>query len=277
MKPFLKWAGGKTQLIEEIRKVLPSHYSVYYEPFLGGGAIFLDLRPTKAIVSDINPQLIHTYKIIKDSVEDLCSAIDRIDSNKPCSKELYYSIRDCYNTNILNKNYSIEMAAQLIWLNHHCFNGLYRTNRRGEFNTPWNRTERYIPSYDGDNLMEISHYLSSNDIEIRCSSYVDILDMPTEGDLVFLDPPYVPVGKYGDFKRYSKEQFYDEDQIELSNLVNALDKRNVFFCLTNSNAELVHNLYSDYSITIIKTHRNINSKGAGRFGEDAIVIPRRTN
>lgn len=277
MKPFLKWAGGKTQLLEEIHKVLPSTYDVYYEPFLGGGAVFLSLQPSKAVVSDINPQLIYTYKAIRNSVDELCCAIDDIDKGGKCSKELYYSVREAYNKNISSDNYSVEMAAQLIWLNHHCFNGLYRTNRKGEFNTPWNRTERYTPSYEKANLREISLYLLNNDIEIRCSSYIDVLELPVVGDLVFLDPPYVPVGKYGDFKRYSKEQFYDDDQKELADIVKALDKKNVFFCLTNSNADLVHQLYSEFNIKIVNTHRNINSKGAGRFGEDAIVIPRRTN
>lgn len=277
MRPFLKWAGGKTQLLDEIYKVLPSKYNTYYEPFLGGGAVFLSLEPSKAIVSDINPQLVHTYLMIRDKVDDLCQAIDDIDKGCQCSKELYYSIRDSYNTNISDERYSVEMAAQLIWLNHHCFNGLYRTNRQGRFNTPWNRTEKFIPSYDKDNLKEISDFLSNNEIEIKCSSYTEILEFPVEGDLVFLDPPYVPVGKYGDFKRYSKEQFYDEDQIELAQRVKSLNEQNVYFCLTNSNADLVHQLYSDYEIHIIKTHRNINSKGAGRFGEDAIVIPRRAN
>lgn len=277
MKPFLKWAGGKTQLLDEINKVLPSEYSSYFEPFLGGGAVFLSLRPQKAIVSDINPQLIHTYIVIRDHFDDLCSAIDAIDNGNPCSKELYYSVRSSFNDNIYQGKYSIDMAAQLIWLNHHCFNGLYRTNKKGGFNTPWNRTEKFIPSYDRDNLRDISSYLMNNNIDIRCASYVDVLDMPVKGDVVFLDPPYVPVGKYGDFKRYSKEQFYDNDQIELAQKVKFLNDKQVFFCLTNSNADLVHQLYSDFDIRIIKTHRNINSKGAGRFGEDAIVIPRRTN
>lgn len=277
MKPFLKWAGGKTQLLDEIHKVLPLKYDTYYEPFLGGGAVLLSLHPEKAVVSDINPQLIHTYKMIRDKVDDLCSAIDDLDKGKPCSKELYYSVRDSYNENILGERYSVEMAAQLIWLNHHCFNGLYRTNKTGGFNTPWNRTEKFVPSYDRDNLKEISVYLTNNDVDIRCTSYVEVLMLPVKGDLVFLDPPYVPVGKYGDFKRYSKEQFYDDDQIELARNVKRLNDNHVFFCLTNSNADLVHQLYSDYEIQIIKTHRNINSKGAGRFGEDAIVIPGRTN
>ena len=277
MKPFLKWAGGKTQLLDEIAKVLPLEYRTYYEPFLGGGAVFLSLHPKKAVVSDINPQLIHTYKMIRDHVDDLCSAIDAIDNGKSCSKELYYAVREQYNRKIEDEDYCVDMAAQLIWLNHHCFNGLYRTNKKGGFNTPWNRTERFVSSYDRDNLLEIADYLSQNDIEIKCAGYVDVLGLPREGDLVFLDPPYVPVGKYGDFKRYSKEQFYDQDQKELAEKVRLLDKNKVFFCLTNSNAELVHQLYGDFDIRIIQTHRNINSKGAGRFGEDAIVIPRRTN
>ncbi len=271
MKPFVKWAGGKTQLLDDIKKVVPSSYSRYYEPFLGGGAVLLYLMPKTATVSDANPHLINAYLSIKDNVHDLMQIIDDIDCGQNCSAELYYSVRDKYNEHIKNNVNDISTAAYFLWLNHHCFNGLYRTNKFGEFNTPWNRTVGFRASYDKTNLLEISAYLQSADISIICSDYKDVMTQARSGDFIFLDPPYDPVGEYGDFKRYTKNQFYEKDQTELCELIKQAHGNNISFCLTNSNTELIRSLYRDFNITVIKTHRNINSHGGKRFGEDAII------
>lgn len=277
MKPFVKWAGGKTQLLDDIKNNTPKKYNTYYEPFLGGGAVFLELKPEKAIVSDVNPQLINAYVSIKNSVNDLMEAIDNIDKGETCSKEMYYNVRERYNDFIREGVDSVEASAFMIWLNHHCFNGLYRTNKQGFFNTPWNKTEKVIPSYERDNLLEISAFLNNNDITIICEDYKTVLERPEKGDFVFLDPPYVPVGKYGDFKRYTKAQFYESDQIELANMIKKITEKGVDICLTNSNTELVRSLYADFNIEVVSTHRNINSKGDSRVGEDAIITCRGTD
>jgi len=271
MKPFVKWAGGKTQLLEDIRLVVPKEYNKYYEPFLGGGAVLFDLKPKHAVVSDANPQLINAYLAIRDNVYELMDYIDSIDKKGEVTKELYYSIREKFNDHIRNGITTTETAALLIWLNHHCFNGLYRTNRAGEFNTPWNRTTQIKGSYERENLIEISNYFRDQDIEIICEDYKSIMVLPQRGDFVFIDPPYDPVGKYGDFKRYTKNQFYEQDQIELAQYITNLRSMNVYFCLTNSNTDLIQELYKECKINVIRTHRNINSKGKGRFGEDAII------
>jgi len=274
MKPFVKWAGGKTQLLQNIREVIPEKYDTYYEPFLGGGAVLFDLKPQKAIVSDINPQLINAYLTIRNSVNELMDTIDCIDRENEITSELYYNVRERFNEQIKEGVTDIENAALLIWLNHHCFNGLYRTNREGCFNTPWNRSTRFQKVYERENLLSISEYLQEADVSIICDDYKNVITQPKMGDFVFIDPPYDSVGEYGDFKRYAKEQFYEKDQIKLSDYIHRLSDRKVFFCLTNSNTTLINNLYQGYRKMVIKTHRNINSKGKKRFGEDAIITPR---
>lgn len=274
MKPFIKWAGGKTQLLDIIRMHTPARYSTYYEPFLGGGAVLFDQKPKRAIVSDANEQLIHAYRIIRDNANELIRILNDLDGVNRITQDLYYDKRARYNQLIAQNDKGIEIVALLIWLNHHCFNGLYRTNRKGQFNTPWNRTETCKPSFDEKNILEISQYLNENDVDIRCDDYKNIMSLPLEGDYVFLDPPYDPIGKYGDFKRYTKEQFYEEDQKELAAIVMELISKGVHICLTNSNTDLIRELYKECSITVEKTHRNINSKGKGRFGEDAIITAR---
>lgn len=270
MKPFIKWAGGKTQLLEEIRPYIPSQYNCYYEPFLGGGALFFDVAPKKAFVSDANEQLIDAYINIRDNLQILIDSLRKLDSVS-CSDQFYYDIRNRYNEKIEKKDHDVMTTAYLIWLNHHCFNGLYRTNKKGGFNTPWNKDTEIKPSFDEKNLTDISNYLNENEIVIQCADYQDALKLPEEGDFVFLDPPYVPVGKYGDFKRYTKDQFYESDQRRLSDIVSEMRKKGVMVCLTNSNTELVKELYANFKIQVIKTHRNVNSKGNHRFGEDAII------
>ncbi len=271
MKPFVKWAGGKTQLLEDIRKVVPHEYRTYFEPFLGGGAVFLDIKPERAVVSDINPQLINAYVSIRDDVQGLMARIDDLDKDQRVTQESYYAARDKYNDYIRNDICSLDSAALMIWINHHCFNGLYRTNREGLFNTPWNRTESHRLSYERDNLLEIADYLRNNDITLLCEDYKKVLSRASEGDFAFLDPPYDPVGKYSDFKRYAKNQFYENDQRELSVCIKDAVDRGVKFCLTNSNTDLIHGLYDEYNFLVIQTHRNINSRGEDRFGEDAII------
>lgn len=271
MRPFVKWAGGKTQLLSDIRPNIPSSYGRYYEPFVGGGAVFLDEMPQHATISDANPQLINAYISIRDDLMSLTERLDDLDDVSEYTDTYYYDIRDRYNDMISNDVCSTESTAYMIWLNHHCFNGLYRTNRKGLFNTPWNRSKKQKDSYDMDNLRQISYYLQTNDIRIKCEDYSEVLKEPQKDDFVFLDPPYVPVGKYGDFRRYTKEQFYEEDQEELSECIRDLVGKGVNICLTNSNTDLVKKLYDGFHYTVVSSHRNINSIGNGRYGEDAII------
>lgn len=267
MQPFIKWAGGKRQLLDDLHRLEPSKYNTYYEPFVGGGAFFLSLDHPNIVINDSNDQLINCYINIRDEVETVIDVITELDS-LDCDLKRYLDIRTQYNNKITANIHDAESAAFLIWLNKHCYNGLYRTNRKGLFNVPYNGKVK-CESADKNNLRNIHDYLQ--DVSINCLDYKEICKKAKSGDFLFFDPPYVPVGKYGDFKRYTKEQFYENDQRELANIVKELARKGCYVMLTNSNHPLVHELYGEFKIEIISTKRNINSKGNKRTGEDVIV------
>lgn len=271
MEPFVKWAGGKRQLLDELKKRMPDCFDRYIEPFVGGGAWFLDMHYNNVIVNDSNEQLINCYTQIRDNVQAVLVAIEELDS-LVCDKDQYLAHRNRFNEKISHNEHDIESAALFIWLNKHCFNGLYRTNRKGLFNTPWNNKEK-CDSVDKENLLQIHDYFvdGANNILFNCGDYRRTCELAHAGDFLFIDPPYDPVGEYGDFKRYTKEQFGTENQQELAMTVQELVKRGCYVMVTNSNTPLINDLYRDYRIDVIRTRRNINSKGNRRTGEDVII------
>ena len=177
MHPFLKWAGGKTQILPLICENIPSDYHAYYEPFLGAGSVLLHLHPRKAIVNDINPFLINCYIQIRDSLKDVLEGLEYLDS-KDCDAFFYAFIRDEYNDKIEDNELDADAATYFIWLNKHCFNGLYRVNRHGFFNVPWNKKGR-IASYSKRNLEIISSYLNNADIDINCTDFENAVKSAT--------------------------------------------------------------------------------------------------
>ena len=261
VKPILKWAGGKSQLLHELLPRIPDSYDRYVEPFVGGAALFFAVQPEHAIISDSNPELINLYQCVADNVEGVIAHLKHYVN----TEEAFYRIRSQDWRDLP----ATEAAARMIYLNRTCFNGLYRVNRKGEFNVPYGRYKN--PRIcDEDNLRNASVVLKR--AEILCKDYVDVLDNRTgSGDFVFLDPPYLPVGEWGDFKRYTKEQFYEEDHRRLAESIKRLHAHNVWTVLTNSNHPLVHELYADFPMVIVPTKRNISCRGNGRTGEDVIV------
>ena len=260
-KPILKWAGGKTQLLEHLLPKIPKEYNKYIEPFFGGGALFFALKPNNSIIADSNPELINLYRVIAKDVNSLISELKNLKNEK----DFFYDIR--------KKEFSelseIEAAARTIFLNKTAFNGLYRVNKKGQFNVPFGYYKN-PKILDEDQLLAASKLLKKT--KILLGDFKDVLcENAKKGDFIFLDPPYLPVSKYSDFKRYTKEQFYEKDQISLANLVNKLSKKGCHILLTNSNHPLIHELYKDFNIDIYKTKRNINSKSTNRKGEDIIV------
>ena len=219
IKPFLKWAGGKTQLIPELSKYIPSGFNKYIEPFIGGGAFFFYLNPGKAIISDSNEELINTYKAVRDNVEYIIEILDIYKNEEP----FFYEIRALN----LNKLSEIERAARLIYLNKTCFNGLYRVNKKGQFNVPYGK--RNGEFLNKETLRNSSEFLQN--AKILHSDYLASLNKNAiKGDFIFLDPPYYPVGKYSDFKRYTKEFFYHDDHVTLKEEFDRLVKMG---CHTN--------------------------------------------
>lgn len=261
IKPILKWAGGKTQMLNDLLPKIPSSYGRYIEPFFGGGALFFALQPDNAILSDSNPELINMYEQVACDVENVIQFLKAYE-NTP---EVFYKVRS-QDWTLLSKQ---EAAARTIFLNKTCYNGLYRVNKKGEFNVPYGKYKN--PKIcDEEGLKNASQLLKK--AKILCCDYQYILKhLVNQDDFIFLDPPYLPISKYSDFKRYTKDQFYEEDHIELANLCKDLYKSGCQLLLTNSNHPLVHELYSPFKIEVIKTKRHISCNGTDRSGEDVIV------
>ena len=260
-KPILKWAGGKTQMLNDLLPKVPSSYGRYIEPFFGGGALFFALQPENAIISDSNPELINMYRQVADFPDEVIQCLKQYEN----TKEMFYNVRS-QTWEALPK---AEAAARTIFLNRTCFNGLYRVNKKGEFNVPYGKYKN--PKIcDQDALYIASDALKK--AEILCGDYILVLEHYTkEGDFIFLDPLYLPVSEYSDFKRYTKEQFYEEDHIELAKIIARLHERGCHIILTNSNHPLVHELYSQFTIDVVATKRYISCRGSSRKGEDVIV------
>lgn len=277
-KPFLKWAGGKNQLIKEIEKKYPEKNSVkkYVEPFVGGGAVFFDIiykfNFEEIYISDINSELINTYCVIRDDVEKLVSMLSKIqdeymklDEN---NKKIYYlEKRKCFN-NINQKNNDILKAALMIFLNKTCFNGLYRVNKKGFFNVPMGKYKNPLIC-DKNNLYAISDKLKN--VKIICGDYKESIDFIDNNTFVYIDPPYKPLNKTSNFTAYTKDSFNDEKQIELSNFIKEIDRKGAKFLLSNSdpknfdeNNDFFEKIYSSFKIKRVNANRMINSKASGR-------------
>lgn len=259
--PVLKWAGGKRQMLPQLLTALPRSYGRYIEPMIGGGALFFALEPRSAIIADCNPELINLYSVI---VSDLESLIE-VASEWPIEPETFYEVRSLR----FEELDAVYAAARMLYLNRTCFNGLYRVNKSGHFNVPWGR-------YKNPKVVERRGLEAARErlarADIKLGDYQEVLRTNArEGDLIFLDPPYLPISKFSDFKRYTKEQFRDEDHLKMRDLVEELRLRGCSTIITNSNHPLMHELYGDYEIEIVETRRNINSRGDRRKGQDIII------
>ena len=260
-KPILKWAGGKTQLLKELLPLIPGEFGKYIEPFVGGGALFFAAQPHNAVISDSNPELINVYQQVANNLDELIACLKTYQN----TKEFYYAVRQQDRTQLSD----VEAAARMIFLNKTCFNGLYRVNRQGNFNVPYGRYKN--PKICDEEALHNAAKVLKN-ATIVCGDYLEVLKQYAEpGDFVFLDPPYVPVGEYGDFKRYTKEQFYEKDHVMLAEEVARLHELGCTIVLTNSNHPFVHELYDRYGMRIVPTKRYISCDGNKRTGEDIIV------
>ena len=260
-RPILKWAGGKTQMLGDLLPKVPNSYGRYIEPFFGGGAMFFALQPESAIIADSNPELINMYQEVANHADNVIQYLKQYEN----TSEMFYAVRSQEWTTLPKA----EAAARTIFLNRTCYNGLYRVNKHGQFNVPYGKYKN--PKIcDDDGLRAASLALQKADI--LCKDYLFVLEHHAQpGDFVFLDPPYLPVSEYADFKRYTKEQFYEEDHVELSKVIMALHERGCHVILTNSNHPLVHELYAPFNIDVIQTKRHISCNGSTRKGEDVIV------
>lgn len=260
-KPLVKWAGGKSALISTLKPLLPKSFNRYCEPFIGGGALFWSLSIENSIISDSNEELIHFYQIVRDYPEELFDSI----SSMIVSENEYYRIRTLVPA-LLD---DIYRAARFIYLNKTCYNGLYRVNRKNKFNTPYGK-KFDVKITDKGRLLDASSLLKST--QIISGNYSDALDILTENNFVYLDPPYLAVSKYSDFNRYTKNFFVYEDHVALANEFRKLSDKGVFALMSNSFNEKLLQLYKEFSIKEVYASRQINCKSSGRGKIKELII-----
>lgn len=269
MGPFVKWAGGKNQLLDKLHDRVPNSFGTYYEPFIGGGALLLSERPKEAVISDINESLINVYNQIRIDLRAVIKAVNAIDEGS-CDKEYYYQIRERYNQKISDGELDAECAGMMIWVNKHCFNGLYRVNAKGLFNVPYNNKQTG-KSVDEANIMNIGYYLQNSNIQILCQDFEKTCEAAKSGDFVYFDSPYIPVSETANFTDYTKDGFSYEDHVRLANLYKRLSDRGVKVMLSNHDVPLVYELYDGFKIENVDVKRNINSDAKKRTGKEVII------
>lgn len=267
VKPVVKWVGGKRQLLNEIKKHIPHKYSTYYEPFFGGGALLFEIQPNKAIINDINSELMNLYSVIRDNVEDLIQDLS-LHINE---SEYYYNIRELDRLPEIYNNLSdVQRASRLHYLNKTCYNGLFRVNRAGQFNTPFGRYSN--PNITNETTIRaVSNYLNNAKITLMSTDFEESLKGIRKGSFVYFDPPYDPVSDSANFTGYAKGGFDKKEQRRLKEVCDRLNDRDVKFLLSNASTDFIHNLYADYKIEVIQAKRAVNSNANNR-GEVAEVL-----
>ncbi|MFG5387549.1 DNA adenine methylase [Enterococcus faecalis] len=272
VKPFVKWAGGKRQLMSEIIKYKPKTYKKFVEPFVGGGSVFMELQNNKTVINDFNSELINTYIVIRDNLDELIQELEKHKEND--SKEYYYTLREWDRNGILEEKSNVERASRFIYLNKTCFNGLFRVNSQGQFNVPYGNYKN--PNIvNKEVLIADSKFLNKSGIKIMNEDFEKAAKTARKGDFVYFDPPYAPlVEDSQSFVGYTLNGFDYEEQVRLRDLFIELDKKGCFVMLSNSSSKLIHDLYSDYkeNTIIIGATRNINSKASGRGKVDEVLI-----
>lgn len=269
-KPFVKWAGGKRQILDKLKLYIPLDYNTYYEPFVGGGALLFELSPADAVINDCNAELMNVFYCIKDEdkFHKMCLELNRHERNH--SKDYYYEIRNKDRNKVqFAKMADYKRAARTIYLNKACFNGLYRVNSKNEFNVPFNGKEK-VNTYDGENLSIIHSYLNFNHITLMCKDFEECVRSAKKGDFVYFDPPYD--SDTSTFNSYTEDGFGKEEQKRLAKVFRELDQKGVYVMLSNHNTTLINELYKDYYIYVIEAKRNINANGKKRGKVEEVII-----
>jgi DNA adenine methylase len=269
-RPFVKWAGGKAQLLEAFERFFPANFGVYHEPFLGGGAVFFHLVNRRArfeaILSDTNAELINAYRVIKGQVDDVITLLENHRAEYRADPRNYF-----YSVRASEPEPKVERAARLIFLNKTCFNGLYRVNKKGEFNVPcgW-----YLdPSiFDEENLRSVSTALGWSDTKLRVADFEEATKDAKKGDFVYFDPPYHPLSKTSSFTGYTREDFTEKDQERLATKFRELDRKGCLVMLSNSYTPRVFDLYEGFEIQTVHATRMINCKAEGRGKIKELIV-----
>ena len=266
--PVLKWVGGKRQLIETFSPLLPKRITSYCEPFVGGGALLFHLQPNTAYVNDINKDLIGVYSVIKQNVDGL---IEELKKHKT-EADYFYSVRNWDRDKEKYQSLSdVEKAARILYLNKTCYNGLYRVNNAGEFNSPYGyyRNPNIV---NAPVLRAVSAYFNAADIHLSSIDYSEVLSSIKKGTFVYIDPPYDPVSETASFTGYAKGGFSKNEQIRLRQCCDELNRRGIKFMLSNSATPFIMEQYAGYNITVVQAKRAVNSVGSKRGGVDEVVV-----
>jgi DNA adenine methylase len=265
--PFLKWVGGKRQIIPEIAEHLPKNIKLYIEPFIGGGALLFHLQPKRAIINDFNSELVNVYRVIKEDLENLISDLKKHKNEA----EYFYKIRGIDRTEEIDRLTSTERASRIIYLNKTCFNGLYRVNNSGEFNSPFGRYKN--PNIINEPVLRaVNHYLNNNDVQIMNGDYLEALQKAEKSSFVYLDPPYHPVSESANFTGYIQGGWGTEDQIKLREACDDLTRRGIRFLQSNSSTDFIKEEYKKYKIYVVKASRAINSDAEKRGEVEELLI-----
>lgn len=264
-KPFVKWAGGKSQLIEKLRLRLPKNFGCYYEPFVGGGALFFDLLPRRAVLSDNNEELINLYRVIRNNVNELLESVEK----HRYEKDYYYQLRDVDRQDHYQSWSDVEKASRFLYLNKTCFNGLYRVNAKGQFNVPFGKYSNPRIA-DAEQLLAASAVLQR--VELVCGGFEQIEELLNKGDFVYFDPPYMPRSDTASFTSYTKEGFGVEGQESLAKFCRKISEKGVKWMLSNSPTELIYDLYEGFNFSVVSATRAINSKASKRGEVEELII-----
>lgn len=268
-KPFLKWAGGKRQLLPTIRKRIPENFSTYYEPFVGAGAVLFDIMPSKAVINDANKELINVYKVIKNHIDELIREL----KGHINEEEYYYDVRKLDRREDYKDMSPVKKASRILFLNKTCYNGLFRVNQKGQFNVPFGRYKN--PNIVNEDVLRAVHnYLNNNNIKILNTDFEDGIKYMRKEAFVYFDPPYHPISDTSSFTGYTTDGFDADDQRRLKYLCDELNDRGCRFLLSNSSAELILDLYNedDYKIEYVDANRCINSVAKSRGEIEEVLV-----
>ena len=269
LSPILKWVGGKRQLLSEIIPLIDESCDNYVEPFIGGKAVLFRLQPKKAIINDYNTELINVYRTVRDDLDALVALLK--EHEKYNSSDYYYEVRALDRTPDFDKMSNSEKAARIIYLNKTCYNGLYRVNSLGQFNSPYGKYKN--PNIVNEVVLRaISKYLNGNEISIRSGDYKDVLNNIEKNSFVYLDPPYMPISSSSSCAGCAEGGFGYDKQVELKEECDKLDSKGVHFLQSNSDCEEIRELYKAYRIKVVKAKRAINSDAKKRGQINEVLI-----
>ena len=269
LQPFTKWTGGKRQLLPVIRELMPKKYNRYFEPFVGGGALFFDLAPKDAVINDFNAELINCYQQIKDNPQELIEILKVHQEYN--SKEYYLDLRSVDRDERIDMMSEVQRAARILYMLRVDFNGLYRVNSKNQFNVPYGRYKN--PKIVDENLVSaISTYLNNNQIEIKKGDFEKAVLDVQPGDFVYFDPPYIPLSETSAFTSYTHEGFSYDDQVRLRDTFKKLSDTGAYVMLSNSSSFLVEELYRDFNIHYVEATRTNGAKSSSRGKISEIIV-----